>query len=91
MKSSDATNKATITVSNIKFGRESKRGAVILSTEERELEYIKNHKPFKAKPVSQSIINSSGDLGVPRVKKRSVTEPVSPKFHYKEKKDKEVA
>ena len=45
------------------------------STVERELEYIRSVGTFKAKPVSRRVLESAGDLGVPRVQRRNPTEP----------------
>lgn len=50
----------------------------ILSTEERQLLELKNHAPFKARPVDQRVLSSAGDLGVPRVKKATTTVAHSP-------------
>lgn len=48
----------------------------VKSTAERELEYVQSHaSAFKARPVSRRVLDSAGDLGVPRVAKREPTEP----------------
>lgn len=53
---------------------------------EKEVEKEMQAMPkFKALPVNQKILHSAGDLGVPRVPKRPLTEPVSPKFHTDER------
>ena len=54
----------------------------VKSTEERELELIQkyNKNPFKANPVNKRIMNSSGDMGVPRLAKKPLTKCESPKF-----------
>ena len=46
------------------------------STAEREEEFMQSMKAFKARPVSQKVMNSVGDLGVPRVKRAEPTLPV---------------
>lgn len=35
---------------------------------------------FKARPLNRKIFESGGDLGVPRIPKKPLTEPISPKF-----------
>lgn len=40
----------------------------------------KTTQMFKARPLNRKIFESGGDLGVPRVPKRPLTEPISPKF-----------
>lgn len=44
-----------------------------LSTAEREELEIKSFKPFKARPINPKILNSCGDVGVPRVAKAKST------------------
>lgn len=45
------------------------------STEEKEEEFIKQIKPFKARQVDPRVLCSSGDFGVPKVAKRPLTIP----------------
>lgn len=52
----------------------------VLSHEEQELERIKAHQKFKAKPTNQRVLHSHGDIGVPRLKKTGLTIPKSPNF-----------
>lgn len=48
----------------------------VKSTAEREIEYVQSHaSAFKARPVNRKVLDSAGDLGVPRVAKREPTEP----------------
>ena len=49
------------------------RAAAVKSTAERELEYIASRPKFKARPVSRKVLESSGDLGVPRIQPRATT------------------
>jgi hypothetical protein len=66
---------------NVVFCTSSRRRPTVeMSSEERELEYIRNLEPFKAKPVNEKVLHSAGDLGVPRIRKRPLTEAVSPKL-----------
>ncbi|CEO97673.1 unnamed protein product (mitochondrion) [Plasmodiophora brassicae] len=44
-----------------------------LSTEEKQLKEIKTYSAFKARKVPRSVLNSTGDVGVPRVRKKSAT------------------
>jgi hypothetical protein len=39
------------------------------------------HRPFKARPVNWKVLESRGDLGVPKINKRELTIPRSPKFN----------
>ena len=52
------------------------------STDEIEMEQMKqfHDKPFKAKGVDPRVMNSAGDLGVPRLEKKPLTQCESPKF-----------
>ena len=52
------------------------------STAEMEMEQMKQFqsKPFRAKPVDPRVMNSAGDLGVPRLPKKPLTKCESPKF-----------
>lgn len=45
----------------------------ILSTEEREIEELKKIPKFKALPLNHKIFESGGELGVPKVEKRTLT------------------
>jgi hypothetical protein len=49
-------------------------GRPLLSKEEQELEMMQALKPFKARPFDPKIMNSAGDLGVPKVVRRKPTE-----------------
>ena len=40
---------------------------VVLSTEEQALRDIASRQPFRARPVNSAVMNSAGDLGLPRV------------------------
>ena len=51
------------------------------STLEREVEYIRNHGQFRARPVNRKVMNSAGELGVPKVEKRQVTKAKEFNFH----------
>jgi len=46
----------------------------ILSTEERELLEIQNAPQFKAREVNANVLQSNGDLGIPKIKKLKLTE-----------------
>jgi len=50
------------------------------SLEEEEVEKLKEHK-FHARPLDRRVLESHGDLGVPRVPKATITEPVPFAFH----------
>ena len=52
------------------------------STEELEMEEMNaiEAQPFKAKPVDPRVMNSAGDLGVPRLSKKPLTQCASPNF-----------
>jgi hypothetical protein len=50
------------------------------SSAELEESMMKSIKPFKAQPLSRDVLESKGDLGVPRVPARDVTVPVEFKF-----------
>ena len=47
----------------------------VKSTAEREAEFLASLPKFKARPVSRKVLDSAGDLGVPRVEKREPTQP----------------
>jgi targeting protein for Xklp2 len=47
----------------------------VLSTEEQMRLAIENQPKFKARPFPQRIVATHGDLGVPKVEKRPLTEP----------------
>eukprot|EP00743_Colponemidia_sp_Colp-15_P001972 GILK01002145.1.p1 GENE.GILK01002145.1~~GILK01002145.1.p1 ORF type:complete len:714 (-),score=130.71 GILK01002145.1:182-2245(-) len=51
-----------------------------LSTAEREMQELANVQPFKARPLNPKIMESCGDLGVPKVSKVPLTEPQE--FHF---------
>ncbi|RUS21449.1 hypothetical protein BC937DRAFT_92666 [Endogone sp. FLAS-F59071] len=57
------------------------KSTTVLSTEEREIQEIEKAGQFKAHPVNRKIFESSGDLGVPRIKKPELTVPRSPAIH----------
>jgi hypothetical protein len=40
-------------------------------------------KPFKARPLNQSIMNSAGDFGVPKIAKQALSQPISPNLSTK--------
>jgi hypothetical protein len=48
----------------------------IPTQEEREAEELAKIKPFKARPVNSSVLYSAGDMGVPKVEKPQLTQPV---------------
>eukprot|EP00850_Spirogloea_muscicola_P007798 SM000040S14810 [mRNA] locus=s40:561787:566309:+ [translate_table: standard] len=50
-------------------------GGRLKSSEELEEEVLAALPPFRARPWSKQVMNSSGEVGVPRVTKRPVTEP----------------
>ncbi|KNC48609.1 TPX2 protein [Thecamonas trahens ATCC 50062] len=52
----------------------------VLSTEDAELEAIKAHPGFKARPVNAKIFESCGDYGVPKVARVKPTRPITPTF-----------
>ena len=55
----------------------------VKSTEEREMEIVDQYNgvdKFKANPVDPRVMNSAGDLGVPRLPKKKLTECNSPTF-----------
>lgn len=45
-----------------------------------KLSKSKTTKMFRARPLNRKIFESTGDLGVPRIPKRPLTEPISPRF-----------
>ncbi len=47
--------------------------------EEREVEEMKRHQ-FKALPLDPRVLQSCGEMGVPRVDKKPVTQPQAPVF-----------
>ena len=51
------------------------------SREERELEYIRKKGHFKARPLNQRVMESAGELGVPKVNKRPTTKAVGFRSH----------
>ena len=51
------------------------------SREERELEYIRKKGNFKARPLNQRVMESAGELGVPKVNKRPTTKAVGFRSH----------
>jgi hypothetical protein len=51
------------------------------SREEQELEYIRKKGQFKARPLNQRIMESSGELGVPKVNKRPTTKAIGFRSH----------
>jgi hypothetical protein len=51
------------------------RNTPILSTEELEERAMREHKPFKAKPVDPRVLNSAGDVGVTKVPRKPPTAP----------------
>ena len=56
-----------------------KRQRTYQTKEERDLEEM--GKQFKAHPVNRRVLESAGQLGVPRIKKQKLTEPVNLFFH----------
>eukprot|EP00850_Spirogloea_muscicola_P016793 SM000139S00110 [mRNA] locus=s139:136471:141748:- [translate_table: standard] len=52
-----------------------RRHIELKSSEELEEEVLAALPPFRARPWSKQVMNSSGEVGVPRVTKRPVTEP----------------
>lgn len=66
------------------FATDSRAAAHVVpkSSEELEIEEMNAIKaqPFKAKPVDPRVMNSAGDLGVPRLPKKPLTQCASPKF-----------
>jgi hypothetical protein len=54
------------------------------STAQREEEIMQAHQ-YKSKPVDHRIFESMGDMGVPKVKSRPLTEPVDIHFHSDER------
>lgn len=52
-----------------------------LSQEESELKYIQNRAPFKARPMNDRVMQSAGQLGVPKIRKSELTKPTG--FHFK--------
>ncbi len=47
----------------------------LLSTAERELKELEAVQPFRAAPINPKVMNSAGELGVPRIKKAPPTVP----------------
>jgi hypothetical protein len=52
----------------------------VLTTEQREALEVASFPAFKARPLDPRVLNSIGDLGVPRVEKAPLTVPTSPEF-----------
>jgi hypothetical protein len=52
----------------------------VLTTEQREALAVASFPAFKARPLDPRVLNSIGDLGVPRVEKAQLTVPTSPEF-----------
>ncbi|RKP10072.1 hypothetical protein THASP1DRAFT_22177 [Thamnocephalis sphaerospora] len=48
--------------------------------QEEHSEPVRSEPAFKARPVNYKVLNSAGDLGVPKVAKPKLTVPKSPKF-----------
>lgn len=51
------------------------RNIPVLSTEELEERAMREHKPFKAKPVDPRVLNSAGDVGITKVPRKPPTAP----------------
>ena len=47
----------------------------VMSTEEKEYAYVRSNSNFKARPVNTKVMKSSGDIGVPRIKKKPTCVP----------------
>jgi len=58
-----------------------------LTTEEKVREEIKAHGPFKARPVPSDVLNSAGQIGVPRIRTGKTTEPQEFKLSESRKKE----
>jgi hypothetical protein len=52
------------------------RGPEEPSAAEREQRLLESRKPFKARPLSRKVLDSTGELGVPKVEKRAPCVPV---------------
>ena len=52
----------------------------VVSAVEKEDQLMKAIKPFKARPVSAKILESKGDIGVPRVLAKNTTVAIDMKF-----------
>jgi hypothetical protein len=77
----EGRSKPTVTVpKSPKLILKAKQPNAMKSTEELQVEEMKKFV-FKAKPVDPKVLNSVGDLGVPRIKKSHITIPHSPKIH----------
>ena len=46
-----------------------------MSTEDREKEFMQSVQPFKARPLDQKVLESAGDIGVPKVEKKQPCKP----------------
>eukprot|EP00762_Andalucia_godoyi_P007307 ANDGO_01518.mRNA.1 Targeting protein for Xklp2 homolog len=57
-----------------------KRPVAYAGREKLEEEELSKMPKFKAIPLNEKVLQSAGDLGVPRVEKRPVTIPLSPKL-----------
>lgn len=51
------------------------RATHVKSREELEEEEMKKYKPFKARPLPESVIHSNGEMGVPKVEKKAPVVP----------------
>ncbi len=63
-----------------KFQPLHRRPRTVLSQEEREEQIMKEIKPFKSHPAPRDVLESKGDLGVPRVVSKDITVPVEFNF-----------
>ena len=65
--------------------KKPKHTSSMLSTEQREIAELDKFEQFKARPVNKAVMDSAGDLGVPKVPKRALTKPQEFKFHANKK------
>eukprot|EP00698_Gefionella_okellyi_P017992 TRINITY_DN5352_c0_g1_i1.p1 TRINITY_DN5352_c0_g1~~TRINITY_DN5352_c0_g1_i1.p1 ORF type:complete len:558 (+),score=169.32 TRINITY_DN5352_c0_g1_i1:51-1676(+) len=61
------------------------RPTTVLSTEEREAREFAQIEKFHALPLNKRVLQSNGELGVPRVPKQALTAPKTPQFKTKER------
>lgn len=56
-----------------------------VSTEDQLLQEIANRQPFRARPVNGAVLNSAGDMGLPRVVPKEPTIPVNVRLNTEER------
>lgn len=55
--------------------RSRSRNSNVMSREEQEKIFMESLQPFKARPLDQKVLESAGDIGVPKVEKKQPCKP----------------